>query len=79
MSTLELGTTLCPLHDEAGSGRLTRWWRGWRARRQRRRTLISLWDLDDRLLRDVGLEPRDVIDALENRYGPSVLFDPVRR
>jgi uncharacterized protein YjiS (DUF1127 family) len=50
-------------------------------RRQRRatRTYLELSGLDERLLYDIGIDPLDVRDALQNRPGPSILMEPMRR
>ena len=47
-------------------------------RRHKRRATIELTRMDERLLRDIGIEPMDVYDALNGR-NRSALFDPVRR
>lgn len=50
-------------------------------RRQRRatRTYLELSRLDERLLYDIGIDPLDVRDALQNRPAPSILVEPMRR
>ena len=50
-------------------------------RRHRRamRTYIELSKLDERLLYDIGIDPQDVRDALQNRPGLSLLMHPMRR
>ncbi len=60
-------------------GRLQRYWEGARRRRRERKLAIELSRLDVRLLRDIGIEPQDVTDALHGRPGPSILFHPMRR
>lgn len=47
-------------------------------RRARYRALISLSGYDAHLLRDMGIDPGDVEDALNGRYS-SLLLEPVRR
>ncbi len=47
-------------------------------RRRERATLISLSQMDIRLLRDIGIEPRDIYDAMDGRKS-SVLLNPIRR
>jgi uncharacterized protein YjiS (DUF1127 family) len=48
----------------------------WLARRRAERaTLISLAEMDAYMLRDIGIEPHDVYDALEGR-NRSLLFHP---
>ena len=56
---------------------VARWFAHWRHRRRQRLTLTELHRLNPYLLRDMGIEPQDVIDALEGR-DISVLFNPVR-
>lgn len=46
-------------------------------RRARRRALLSLSGYDAHLLRDMGIDPGDVTDAL-NRRSMSLLFYPIR-
>lgn len=58
---------------------LQRLWAGFRRRRAERRAIISLSRLDERLLRDMGIEPQDVTAALNGRAAPSILFHPMRR
>ena len=50
-----------------------------RRRRGALRTYLDLAHHDERLLYDIGLDPLDLRDALNGRYGPSVLFEPVRK
>lgn len=68
------GTTIRP----ARTSLIARWFAAWRRRREQRLTLAQLTHLDDHLLRDMGIEPQDVIDALEGRAS-SALFNPVRK
>jgi uncharacterized protein YjiS (DUF1127 family) len=49
-----------------------------RRSRQRRQAIRELSQLDARLLRDIGIEPMDVYDALTGRYR-SVVLNPIRR
>lgn len=53
-------------------------WSGFAQRRRARRTVIELSRLDAYLLRDIGIEPMDVYDALHGRK-QSILLDPMRR
>ena len=50
-------------------------------RRHRRtmRTYLELSKLDEWLLYDIGIDPQDVRDALQNRPGLSPLLHPMRR
>jgi uncharacterized protein YjiS (DUF1127 family) len=57
---------------------LKRLWTGFSRRREERITLNALSTLDTHLLRDIGIEPIDVYDALSGRRR-SVLFNPIRR
>ena len=52
-----------------------------RLRRHRRatRTYMTLAQLDDRLLYDIGLEPLDLHQALKQRLPPPMLLDAMRR
>lgn len=63
----------------AGLGGLFRaWLAGVRKRREQRLTLYELSRVDDYLLRDMGINPADVRDALAGRR-TSVWLDPMRR
>jgi uncharacterized protein YjiS (DUF1127 family) len=48
-----------------------------RKRRSRKRSLQQLSQLDEHMLRDIGLNPQDFHDAFENRRS-SLLFTPFR-
>jgi uncharacterized protein YjiS (DUF1127 family) len=58
--------------------RLKQAWTNLQRRRREAATVIELSRLDARLLRDVGIEPMDVYDALHGRRR-SMLFNPERR
>ena len=58
--------------------RIVRTMATYRARRAHRRVLFHLSQYDAHMLRDMGLDPRDMEDALNMRR-PSLLFDPIRR
>ena len=47
-------------------------------RRARYRALIALSRYDAYLLRDIGIDPEDVEDALNGRHS-SLLLEPIRR
>jgi uncharacterized protein YjiS (DUF1127 family) len=47
-------------------------------RRVERATLIELSRMNAYMLRDMGIEPRDIYDALDGRKN-SVLLNPIRR
>lgn len=57
---------------------LARLFRRLRERRRERATLIGLSRMQAHLLRDIGIEPGDVYDALDGRRS-SVLFNPLRK
>jgi uncharacterized protein YjiS (DUF1127 family) len=76
MSTLELGDIAAPTSQHTGW--LARLWAGWKRRRAQRLALLDLSRMEPRLLRDMGIEPLDVINALDGR-GRSRLVDRVRQ
>jgi uncharacterized protein YjiS (DUF1127 family) len=78
MTTMDLNEAV-PGASHRGPGSLIgRLFRRWRERRHERVTLIELSTMSPRLLRDMGIEPGDVRDALDGRRS-SVLFNPIRR
>ena len=78
MTAVELNA---PLHDvqraNVDAGFIRRLFRRWRARRAERATLTGLSRMQPYLLRDMGIEPGDIFDALDGKRS-SVLFDPLR-
>ncbi len=79
MTTFDINDTFAEATTRpARENALVRWFRAWHRRRQTRITLAELYRMDPHLLRDMGIAPRDVIDALEGRDS-SILFNPVRR
>jgi uncharacterized protein YjiS (DUF1127 family) len=50
----------------------------WRHRRKKHTHLV-LSRLDERFLRDIGIDPLDLRDALQNRPSTSILLEPMRR
>jgi uncharacterized protein YjiS (DUF1127 family) len=58
-------------------GRLNQAWANFRHRRKAAATVLELSRMDEYLLRDIGIEPQDVHDALENRR-LTLLFNPIR-
>ena len=58
---------------------LRRLWASHKRRRAERKAILTLASLDDRMLRDIGIEPQDVIAALHGRNAPTVLFNPMRQ
>ena len=75
MTTIELDEVAL---DAPRAGWLSRLIARWKRRRAERMTLQSLSHLDARLLRDMGIEPMDVMRAL-NGTNWSSLFDSARR
>lgn len=80
MTTMDLETALIGAADttERRGNFLTRLIGRWRRERAARTALYDLSRLDAHLLRDMGIEPMDVYDALNRKAGPSVLFHPMR-
>ena len=58
---------------------LRRLWASFNRRRKDLRALHELSYVEARLLRDMGIEPLDVYDALNGRQGRSILLNPLRR
>ena len=50
----------------------------WVQRRKERATLTDLSRMQPHLLRDMGIEPGDIFDALDGKRS-SVLFHPMRK
>ena len=48
-------------------------------RRAQQKLATSVSNLDARLLRDIGIEPDDVIEALNGQHQMTILFNPMRR
>ncbi len=68
-----------PVEKQSGPvAKLKRAWVRFQRRRKETATIIELSRLDARLLRDVGIEPMDVYDALHGGRR-SILFNPWRR
>ncbi|MDC9822248.1 DUF1127 domain-containing protein [Devosia sp. ZB163] len=78
MSTIEINDTLIHVGRPTRTGWFRRWLEKRRVRQLQRITLGELEQMNPHLLRDMGIEPRDVIDALEGRQS-SLLFNPMRR
>jgi uncharacterized protein YjiS (DUF1127 family) len=67
-----------PVEKQSGPfAYLKRAWAKFQRRRRETATIIELGRLDARLLRDVGIEPMNVYDALHGRRR-TVLFNPAR-
>jgi uncharacterized protein YjiS (DUF1127 family) len=79
MSTYDLSYE--PAADAESPGLINRFRQrlaAFRHRQRQRAAALQLSRMDERLLRDIGVHPQDVLDALKGR-GRSVLFHPVRR
>jgi len=61
------------------SNPIVRWFKAWHRYRTQRLTLQTLSRMDEHLLRDMGISPADISDALNGRRNASALFDPVGR
>jgi uncharacterized protein YjiS (DUF1127 family) len=85
MSSIDLYDTVSPRTEERSSvlAGLKRLWtshnRKRAERKAERKMVIMLSQLDDHLLRDIGIEPQDLISALNGGRAPSILFNPMRR
>jgi len=79
MTTVELNA---PSHEVTSSnvdaGFIRRLLRRWRERRAERATLMELSRIEPYLLRDMGIEPSDIFDALDGKRS-SLLFIPMRQ
>ena len=81
MTTMEIGRATQVAPAGRSFGLLTwmaRLWRRMARRRRERQTLIELARMDAYMLRDIGIEPRHISDALAGRNG-AALFDPTRK
>lgn len=76
MSTLALDRGLGRSRTKLGQ-RLRHGLSAWWHERRRRRSITDIAQLDDYLLRDIGISRADIQDALDNRRS-SVLFEPFR-
>ena len=78
MTTMELNDSL-PSERAGFFSRIAKLFAAWRAANRRQDALLELSHLDARLLRDIGIEPMDVYDAVNRKVGHSVLLNPIRR
>lgn len=81
MTTIDIGRAASASPEVRSYGLLARIlgvFRRMAERRQERATLIELVRMDPYMLRDIGIEPRDVYDALDGRKS-SLLFNPIRK
>lgn len=77
MTTLDLDERPLAARDSTDAGFIRRLLRRWIERRRERATLVGLSRMQLRLLRDMGIEPGDIFDALDGKRS-SVLFKPKR-
>ncbi len=56
--------------------RLRAAWANFRSRRKKAATVLELSRMDERMLRDIGIDPLDVLDSL-NGPGRPILFHPI--
>jgi uncharacterized protein YjiS (DUF1127 family) len=81
MTTMDIGRAASAGPEVRSYGLLARVFGGFRriaARRKERATLIALAQMDAYMLRDIGIEPQDIYDALDGRKS-SLLFNPIRK
>jgi uncharacterized protein YjiS (DUF1127 family) len=79
MTTFDTSDALIVAPKPAGLfTRIVRAVEAYRARRAQRRVLLHLSQYDAHMLRDMGLDPRDIEDAL-NARSLSLLFHPLRQ
>jgi uncharacterized protein YjiS (DUF1127 family) len=79
MNAIELNQPLLEVsRANTDAGYIRRLFRRWRERREERATLLALARMQAHLLRDMGIEPSDIYDALDGNRS-SVLFNPVRK
>lgn len=78
MTTLDRNETRLEASRNIDAGFIRRLFRRWGERRRERATLIELSRMQPHFLRDMGIEPGDVHQALDGDRG-SLLFDPAQR
>ncbi len=78
MTTIDLDESPPAIRHNTDAGFIRRLLRRWIERQKERATLIDLSRVEPRLLRDMGIEPGDVFDALDGKRN-SVLFNPMRK
>ena len=66
-------------NDQTFVASMKRLWATFRQNRSQRRNATRMSRLNERLLRDIGVEPEDVYAAVEGRRAPSILFNPMLR
>jgi uncharacterized protein YjiS (DUF1127 family) len=78
MTTIDLDESPLAIRHTRGAGFIRRLLRRWAQRKRERATLIGLSRMQPHLLRDIGIEPGDIFDALDGKRS-SVLFNPMRK
>jgi len=81
MTTMDIGRATHVAPEQQSFGLLARVFgavRRMERRRAERATLIGLARMDAYMLRDMGIEPRDIYDALDGKR-TSILFNPIRK
>jgi uncharacterized protein YjiS (DUF1127 family) len=78
MTTIDLDERPLAIRHNADAGFIRRLLRRWGERRKERATLHGLSRMQPYLLRDMGIEPGDIFDALDGKRS-SVLFNPMRK
>lgn len=73
MTTIDLNETVLDAPRPERGSPIGRLFRRWDEKRQQRRTLSELSHMPVHLLRDMGIEPADVYDALEGRRSSVLL------
>ena len=76
MTTIDLDESRIRHNTDAGF--IRRLLRRWAERHRERATLTGLSRMQPHLLRDMGIEPGDIFDALDGKRS-SVLFNPMRK
>jgi uncharacterized protein YjiS (DUF1127 family) len=78
MTTIDLDESPLAIRQKTDAGFIRRLLRRWVERHRERTTLIFLSRIEPHLLRDMGIEPGDIFDALDGKRS-SVLFHPMRK
>jgi len=78
MTTIDLDQGPLAIRHNTDAGFIRRLLGRWVARRKERATLFGLSRMQPHLLRDMGIEPGDIFDALDGKRS-SVLFNPMRK
>lgn len=78
MTTIDLDESPLGIRHNTDPGFIRRLLRRLLQRHQERVTLTGLSRMQPHLLRDMGIEPGDIFDALDGKRS-SVLFNPMRK